>query len=112
MPKRFIQFSFEKDCFHLDIPCNVLARGEAEQIRGERHGFFYLAEGPEFTLHKEDVEGHNPFRAVYFYGDEQAAAEGTVYILFRVWELPLSCPVTISAAAFSGKYHWERDEIL
>jgi len=111
-PRRFIQFSFEKDCFHLDIPRIVLARGEAEQIRSERQGFFYLAEGPEFTLHQEDVEGHHPFRTVYFYGDERAAAEDTAYILFRVWELPLSCPLAISAAAFSGKYHWEHDEIL
>jgi len=29
---RFVQFSFERDCFHLDMPIHTLTREEGEQI--------------------------------------------------------------------------------
>ena len=47
---RFIQFSFERNWFCLDMPLQTLYRTEAEQIVRSRKGFFYLRDRPEFTL--------------------------------------------------------------
>jgi hypothetical protein len=104
---RFVQFSFEKDCFHLDMPLDTLTREEAEQILSRRRGFFYLRERPQFTLHGEDVEGHEPFRKVYVYGDEGSAAEDMAFIFFQVWKFPPDSVLYVTAAAFSGKHDWE-----
>lgn len=38
---RFIQFSFERNWFCLDMPMQTLYRPEAEQILRSRQGFFY-----------------------------------------------------------------------
>ena len=105
--ERFIQFSFEKDCFHMDIPSQTLSREEAAEIMTFRHGFFYLSGGAEYTLHGEDIEGHDPFRTVYFYGDESTAAEDMAHIFYSVWQLSLNVPIYVSAASFSGKHNWE-----
>ena len=72
--KRFIQFAFGKNWFCLDMPRQTLYRAEAEQILRSRNGFFYLRDRPEFTLKDEDVDGYDPFRKIYVYGDEDSAA--------------------------------------
>ncbi len=56
---RFIQFSFERIWFCMDMPVATLYRPEAEQILRSRLGFFYLRDRPQFTLYQEDVEGHD-----------------------------------------------------
>jgi hypothetical protein len=105
---RFIQFSFERDWFCTDMPLDTLYRPEAEEILRNRQGFFYLRDRKEFTLHEEDVEGHDPFRKVYVYGDEDSAAEDMAYIFFQVWKFPVDSRFYVTAAAFNGKHEWER----
>ena len=73
--KRFIQFSFERQWFCMDMPRSTLFKPEAERIMRNRSGFFYLRDLPQFTLYEEDTEGHDPFRKIYLYGDEHTAAE-------------------------------------
>lgn len=105
---RYIQFSFEKNWFCLDMPLETLYRPEAEQILWSRNGFFYLRDRPEFTLYEEDVEGHDPFRKVYVYGDEVSAADDMAFIIFQVWRFPLDWRFYVKAAAFGDKpSNWE-----
>ena len=100
---RFVQFSIEKDWFCLDMPLQTLYRAEAEQILRCRQGFFYLRDRPQFTLNEEDVEGYDPFRKVYIYGDEESAAEDMAFIFFQVWRFPVDWRFYVKAAAFSEK---------
>ena len=105
---RFIQFSIEKYWFCLDMPLQTLYRAEAEQILRYRKGFFYLRDRPQFTLNEEDVEGYDPFRKVYIYGDEVSAAEDMAFILFQVWKFPVDWRFYVTAAAFGDKKtDWE-----
>ena len=104
---RFIQFSYERDYFCMDMPRQTLFRPEAEQICRERTGFFYLDERKQFTLYGEDVEGYDPFRKVYVYGDEATAAEDTAFVFFQVWKFPVDWRFYVTAKAFSGKFKWE-----
>ena len=105
---RFIQFSFERDWFCLDMPIQTLYRAEAEQILRSRKGFFYLRDQPQFTLNEEDVDGYDPFRKVYLYGDEQSAAEDMAFIFFQVWRFPVDWQFFVRAAAFGDKVtDWE-----
>jgi hypothetical protein len=105
---RFIQFSFEEKWFCMDMPLQTLYRAEAEQILRGRRGFFYLKDRPEFTLHGEDVDGYDPFRKVYVYGDERAAAEDMAFVFFHVWKFPVDWRFYVKAAAFSNKKtDWE-----
>lgn len=105
---RFIQFSFERDWFCLDMPLQTLYRTEAEQILRSRLGFFYLRDRPEFTLYDEEVDGFDPFRKIYVYGDEKSAAEDMAFIFFKVWKFPLEWRFYVTAAAFGDKAtDWE-----
>jgi hypothetical protein len=105
---RFIQFSMERNWFCLDMPLQTLFRGEAEQILRSRRGFFYLRDRPEFTLHGEDVDGYDPFRKIYIYGDEESAAEDMASIFFQVWRFPVDWRFYVTAAAFGASTDWER----
>ena len=109
---RFIQFSFERDCFHMDIPRSTLTRTEAAAISELLLGFFYLLDGPEYTLHNEDVDGHDPFRAVYFYGDERMAATHMARIMFSVWSLSFSATIHVTSASFGGAFKWESEHAV
>lgn len=100
---RFIQFSIEKNWFCMDMPLQTLYRAEAEQILRSRKGFFYLRDRPQFTLKEEDVEGYDPFRKVYIYGDEGSAAEDMAFIFFQVWRFPVDWRFFVKAAAFGDK---------
>lgn len=106
---RFVQFSFERNWFCLDMPLQTLYRPEGEKIFRDRRGFFYLRDRPEFTLKEEDVDGYDPFRKVYLYGDERAAAEDMAYVWFMVWNYPVDWRLHVKAGAFSGKHQWEKD---
>lgn len=111
--KRFIQYSFEEKWFCLDMPLQTLYRPEAEQILRSRRGFFFLRDRPEFTLYEEDVEGYDPFRKIYLYGDETAAAEDMAYIWFDVWKFPPDWRFCVKAAAFGDHItNWERNTPL
>jgi hypothetical protein len=106
---RFIQFSIEKTWFCLDMPIQTLYRTEAEQILRCRKGFFYLRDRPQFTLKGEHVEGYDPFRKVYIYGDEESAAEDMAFIFFQVWRFPVDWRFYVKAAAFGDKKtNWEQ----
>ena len=105
---RFIQFSFENKWFCIDMPIQTLFRPEAEEILRYRKGFFDLADRKQFTLHGEDVEGHDPFRKIYVYGDEESAAEDMAFVFFQVWKFPVESRLFVSSAAFSGKHDWEQ----
>lgn len=105
---RYVQFSFERNWFCMDMPLETLFRPEAEQILRDRMGFFYLRDRSQFTLYGEDVEGHDPFRKVYVYGDERSAAEDMAYIFFTVWKFPVDSRLYVKSAAFSGKHEWEK----
>ncbi len=109
-PKRFVQFSFERNWFCLDMPNNTLFKPEADKILRERSGFFYLRDLPQFTLYGEDVEGHDPFRKIYLYGDERSAAEDIAYIFFDVWRFPVDWTFYVTAAAFGDGPSWESDQ--
>jgi hypothetical protein len=104
---RFIQFSFERNWFCMDMPISTLFRAEAEEILSRRSGFFYLRDRQQFTLYQEDVKGHDPFRKVYVYSDEESAAEDMAFVLFKVWKFPIDSRFYVTAAAFSGKKDWE-----
>lgn len=106
--ERFIQFSIENKWFCMDLPRQALDRAEAGEILRYRKGFFYLADRAEFTLHEEAVEGYEPFRKVYVYGDENSAAEDMAFIFFQVWKFPVDSRFYVTAASFDGKHHWER----
>jgi hypothetical protein len=105
---RYIQFSFERNWFCLDMPLETLYRAEAEEILRSRQGFFYLRERAQFTLYGEDVDGHDPFRKIYVYGDEDSAAEDMAFIFFQVWKFPIDSRFYVTAASFNGKCEWER----
>lgn len=105
---RFIQFSFERNWFCVDMPLQTLYRAEAEQILRSRQGFFYLLDRPEFSLNEEDVDGYNPFRKIYIYGDEDSAAEDMAFIFFQVWRFPVDWVFFIrSAACGDTNMNWE-----
>ena len=104
---RYVQFSFEEKWFCIDIPRDTLFRFEGETIMKQRQGFFYLCDRPQFTLYGEDVEGHDPVRKIYLYGDEESAAQDMAYIFFQLWRFPVDSPLYVKACAFGGKYDWE-----
>lgn len=105
---RFIQFSIEENWFCMDMPLQTLYRAEAEQILRSRKGFFYLRDRVQFTLKEEDVDGYDPFRKVYVYGDEDSAAEDMAFIFFQVWRFPVDWRFFVKAAAFGDKKtDWE-----
>ncbi len=105
---RFIQFSFEENWFCLDMPLQTLYRAEAEQILRSRKGFFYLKDRLEFTLKDEDVDGYDPFRKIYVYGDEDSAAEDMAFVFFQVWRFPVDWRFFVKSAAFGDKKtDWE-----
>jgi len=109
--KRFIQFSFERNWFCLDMPLQTLHRHEAELILRLRHGFFYLRDRPEFALKGEDVDGYDPFRKIYLYGDKTSAAEDMAFIFLQVWKFPVDWRLYVKAAAFGDKQtNWEWGE--
>lgn len=107
---RYIQFSFEWDWFCMDMPQQTLFRPEAEEILRRRRGFFYLEDRPEFTLYGENVEGLDPFRKIYIYGDERLAAEDMAFIFFQLWKFPVGARFYVTAAAFGGprSCQWEQ----
>lgn len=108
---RFIQFSFQRDWFCMDMPLQTLYRAEAEQILRSRQGFFYVRDRPQFTLCGEDVDGFDPFRKVYVYGDETSAAEDMAFIFFQIWKFPVDWRFYVKAAAFGDKKtNWEWGE--
>ena len=107
---RYVQFSFERRCFCLDMPRETLRRSEAQRILRERSGFFYLRDRPRFTLRGEEVGDTDPFRKVFIYGEERIAAQDTAYIFFQVFRLPSDSPLYVSAASFSGPQQWELGE--
>ncbi len=104
---RFIQFSIENKWFCMDLPLQTLYRAEAEEILRYRKGFFYLRDRKQFTLYEEDVEGHDPFRKIYVYGDEESASEDMAFIFFHVWKFPVCSRFYVKAASFRGKHQWE-----
>ncbi|MFG0335746.1 MAG: hypothetical protein ACF8TS_20490, partial [Maioricimonas sp. JB049] len=57
----------------------------------------------------EDVDGWDPFRKVYVYGDEEAAGEDTAHIFFAVWNFPVDATLYVTAASFDGQHKWEDD---
>lgn len=106
--KRFIQFSFEEKWFCVDMPRQTLYRAEAEKILRDRTGFFYLRDRPEFTLYGETVEGMDPFRKIYLYGDENIAAEDMAFVFFQVWNFPLDWRFFVNSSSFGDPLHeWE-----
>lgn len=107
--KRFIQFSFERDWFCMDMPIQTLYEAEARQILQSRKGFFYLRERPQFTLNGEDVDGYDPFRKIYLYGDEYSAAEDMAFVFFHIWKFPIDWRFFVKSAAFGKKAEWEWD---
>ncbi len=106
-PVRFVQFSFEEHWFCMDLPRDVLSFPEAMEMLWYRTGFFYLRDKPQFTLHGEP-EGHDPFRKIYVYGDEEEAAEDAAFLFFRAWEMPVDTRLYVTSAAFGGEHVWER----
>lgn len=90
------------------MPLQTLYWAEAEQILRCRKGFFYLRDRPQFTLKEEDVDGYDPFRRAYIYGDEESAAEDMAFIFFQVWRFPVDWTFYVKAAAFRDKKtDWE-----
>ena len=106
--KRFIQFAFGKNWFCLDIPLQTLYRAEAEQILRSRKGFFYLQDRLEFILTGEIVDGYDPFRKIFVYGDEDSAAEDMAFIFFQIWRFPVDWRFFVTAGTFCDqKTDWE-----
>jgi hypothetical protein len=108
-PRRFVQFSFERNWFCLDMPSCTLFLPEAQKILRDRSGFFYLRDRPEFTLYEEDVDGYDPFRKVYLYRDEPTAAEDLAYIFFDVWKFPIDWRFYATASTFGDGPSFERN---
>ena len=108
---RFVQFSFERDWFCMDLPRDVLSFAEAMEVLWYSSGFFYLRDKPQFTLHGKP-KGHDPFRKVYMYGDEAEAAEDAAFLFFWAWGLPVDAHLYVTSAAFGGEHVWERGTLL
>jgi hypothetical protein len=89
--RRFVQFAFERDHFYVYLPRQTLSFDEALEVLWHREGFSYLRDRPQSAMSGE-IEGFDPFRRVYLYGDEGQAAEDAAFLFFRVWELPLAPP--------------------
>ncbi len=106
---RFVQFCFEQKWFCLDLPLQTLYQAEAAKILRDRLGFFYLRNRPEYTLYEEDVDGYDPFRKIYLYGDEPDSATDMASIFFSVWQFPVDSRLYVNSAAFGKDFTWERD---
>jgi hypothetical protein len=61
---RFVQFSFERDWFCMDLPRQTLSFPEAMEVLWYQTGFFCLCDREQFTLHGEP-EGYDLFRKTY-----------------------------------------------
>ena len=109
---RFVQFAFERDWFCMDLPTTTLSRVEAERLRRNRSGFFYVRERPVFSLHEEDANGFDPFRKVYLYGDELTAAEDVMHVFFRVWDLPSVVPIKATSGVCGDGPRFEQGVAL
>jgi hypothetical protein len=95
----------------MDMPLQTLYRAEAEKILQSRNGFFYLSDRPQFTLKEEDVDGFEPFRKIYVYGDEESAAKDMAFIFFQVWRFPIDWCFYVTADAFGNKEtNWENSK--
>lgn len=105
---RFIQFSFNRRYFDMDIPNVTLWPAEAEEILQDRRGFFFVKDRRQFEHPAEDVERYNPLRKVYVYGDQRSAAEDMAYVWFQAWNFPVDWRFYVTAAAFFDKTDWER----
>lgn len=106
---RFIQFSFQRRWFCIDLPNNILSPAEAGEVMRCRHGFFYVQGMPQFALKGEGVEQWEPFRKIYLYGDEASAAEDMAFIFFQVWNFPVSTRLYVTSATFGrNRLWWER----
>lgn len=104
---RFVQFAFQKDFLYLDLPRQTLSFDEAMEVLWHREGFFYLRDRPRSAMSGE-IEGFDPFRRVYLYGDEGQAAEDAAILFFRVWGLPVDSPLYVKSWSSDGKHEWER----
>ena len=105
---RFIQFSFNKRYFDLDLPNSTLYRAEAELILRRRSGFFYVTDCRQFEHPAENADHFHPLRKIFVYGDERAAAEEMAFVLFSVWRFPVDWRFYVTAAAFHEATNWEK----
>jgi hypothetical protein len=106
---RYVQFAFEKAHFVMDLPKDTLEPAEAKEIMRRRKGFFYVSERQPKKYPPREVERYDPFRKVFVYGEEQAAAEDTAFIFFVVWRFSLDARLYVTASAFGeGTPRWEQ----
>lgn len=109
---RFVQFAFVPKWFCLDLPRQTLAQSEAQVILRDLTSFFHVKDRPEFRLSGEPIDGFDPLRKIYLYGDETAAADDAARIFFDIWKFPVDWKFSMTAAAFSGKARFETDREL
>ena len=103
---RYLQFGFMKKTFHMDLPNNTLAAGEAARLLERRHGFFYLRSRRWWFLSYEEwrdvVRDFNPVQKEYLNSDTRSAAEDAAWIWFDLWRFPVERPLYYRAM------HWGR----
>lgn len=105
--KRFVQFSFNRRYFDMDLPNTTLYPPEARELLSSRLGFFYARDRPSFQYPGDHEEEYDPFRKGYVYGDERTAAEDMAFIWFQVWKFPVDWRFYVTAAAFHEDTEWE-----
>jgi len=106
---RFIQYSFDRSTFCIDLPNNTLRHHEAKQLFCHRDGFFYARNRPDLAWVRanwRNILDFDPVQKVYLYKDEDNAAEDMAYILFDLWQFPIEMRLYVNAAAFHSRHRF------
>lgn len=106
---RFVQFMFSPKYFEMVIPKTTLHPAEAEAVAGQRLGFFFEPERPDFESLESYATDFNPLRKAYVYGDHATAADDMAFVWFSIWKFPVDWTFYVTAGAFEGNRYWERN---
>ena len=90
---RFVQFSFERKTFAMDLPKQTLWPGEARLLIARRSGFFWVRDRKFPNISAENlarlVEDFDPVAKEYLNADTLCAAEDMAYVFYTLWKFPV-----------------------
>lgn len=110
---KFVQFSFQKNVFAVDLPNTTICPSEVHRLFRDRSGFMREADlKGRFLSCRRHVEHFDPVCKAYIYGDTQEAAEDVAFIFFDLWRFPIDSVLFAKASVFDGPCCWEQDGLL